>query len=1307
MSLLQTSIDRGKQFFQRTRQRRWPRRTAISVATILVLYGIAGFIGVPYVLRRVLAGQVATAIHRAVTVDKIRFNPYRLRLEVDHLHVADRNPQRPFVDLGHLRVKVSWTSLFRLAPIIGEFYTDELAVQIVRTGEQTFNFSDLITSSPAPGPSKPLRFAISNIELNDGAIAFDDELLGEKHRVEHIRLALPFIANLPADVNVFAQPFLQMIVDGSRFHLNGQTKPFEQTQDTVLDLSLHRFDLTRYVAYVPAKLPIKLKSGVLSTVLHLHFINQDPRPRIRLDGGAALDAIDVRDQTGAPLLSVKHAVTTIDELEPLENIFHLKRFYIDGLNGHLARNADGTTNLSDLTESPAPAAPTPPRAATGVQANATPSSTITATPHPTMTAALSPSPTPQPFTAQAQLAAPAATATPSSVATPGGKASIDFALGAFELADSAVEVIDRSQTTPATVKLEALHAKLDNLRTVGGSVAPYELGANVAGGGTLTLKGNLELAKNQISTDAAIAQLDLPALKAFVAPYLNGDLVSGKLTASADVKTDLTPGKLNVHVELANATIDQLDLRATATSEHPIAWNHFTVALAAIDLAQRQAIVSQVRVDGLKVAVKRDRQGHTNLAALVRTAPTTVSKETAAAASPPTPRKRERVRKPTVVGATRESPPAATTTPQWRYQVASVVIDKAEIHAIDEHVPKAVKLDLAPLGISLKNISNDLSKPISMAVDGIVNGKGSLKIDGTAAPAPLEAKLHITTKRLDLTMINAYISDQLNATIAAAALTMNGVATATNHRGVLRAGYRGDLTLGSVRMLDKLTGDNFLRWNSLSASHLAADYGDGPPKVKIGGLALANFYSRIILRSDGKLNLKDIVTNPQEQPKSLTRTNPEAIGARPIPAPTPTPSPGPTPASANIQLAPSPKPLPAEIAIGGITLQGGHVNYTDNFIQPHYTADLTDIDGKIGAFGTGSTTPADVLLQGQVNGSAPLNIKGSLNPLTPLAFVDIAAKANGIELPGLSAYSTRYTGYPIVKGTLTVDVHYLLANQKLTANNHLFIDQLTFGDKVESKTAVNLPIRLAVALLKDSRGVIDLNIPVSGSLNDPQFSIGGVIWEVVKNLLLKAVTAPFSLITGAFNAVGGGGGGAELNYIEFDAGYAKLTPDSLKRLDTITRALTDRPALKLDIAGRVDPKVDTEGLRFAKVDHQVLLQKIKDVGESEKGGEVTVSPDEYDDYLKAVYKVAKFEKPRNLIGLAKSLPPEEMKKLLITNETVNDDDLHHLADARADAVRAALSRKIDPARLFIVPPKLSADDIKDQSKTTRADLSLE
>ena len=178
--------------------------------------------------------------------------------------------------------------------------------------------------------------------------------------------------------------------------------------------------------------------------------------------------------------------------------------------------------------------------------------------------------------------------------------------------------------------------------------------------------------------------------------------------------------------------------------------------------------------------------------------------------------------------------------------------------------------------------------------------------------------------------------------------------------------------------------------------------------------------------------------------------------------------------------------------------------------------------------------------------------------LAPTAFVDIKAKAEGVELTGVSPYTVKYTGYPITKGTLTVDVHYLLDTGKLTADNHIFIDQLTFGDHVDSPDATNLPIRLAVSLLKNSKGQIDVRIPISGSLSDPQFSIGSIILGAFMNLIVKAATAPFSLIAAAF---GGSGSGAQqdLGYIEFTPGYATLTPDSQKKLDTVATALAGEP----------------------------------------------------------------------------------------------------------------------------------------------------
>lgn len=1260
------------------------RRIGITVAVVIVLFGLFGFFGVPAILRHVLTGQVAQTLHRPVTVGDIAFNPYRLRLEIEKLHVGDRDDNAPFVDVGHFHIKVSWKSLFRLAPIVSDLSIDHPDIHIVRTAENRFNFSDLLEQpSPPPvskpeKPSQPMRFSVSNIQINDGDIYFDDRVLNQKHSIKGLRLGLPFIANLPSALDIFVQPLLQMRVDGSPMRLNGRTKPFGPSLESIVDLNLHRLDLSRYVGYVPVKLPVKLAQGKLSSLVQLHFVNTESRPRIRLDGQIAFDTIDVRDLSDAPLLGIKHASITLRDIQPLEQIIRLGRIHAEMLSAHIVLNADGTTNLTARPGAGKPA----------------------------------PASTPAPLSAQPQ---PSATPTSAQSQALAQKSRLDFSLDSLQLDDSTADFTDRSHPTVASVALSDLRIAIRNLHTLGGAPAPYELSAKFNSGGTFAVKGELQLAKSQVTTDFSLNQLDLATLKSFAEPYLAGDLKSGKLSAKAGIRTDFAPGRFNVHVEPANASLNNFNLLAPGGGESPIAWNTIAVTVGQVDLATRKAIVNQVRTDGIKLLVRRDRGGQLNLAELARGGPQASPTATPSAAERR--REREGLREKRARAQARRAAsrragrgarpsPAASPTPgdQWQYQVASVAVEKTQIRIQDDSAKYPFKVAIDPLNLHLKNISNDLGKPITIDLDGTVNRTGVIKVAGTAAPNPLKANLRLSTRRLDLSPVDAYISKQLNAKIVSAALTMSGVADVENQRDKLRARYRGDVTLGNVRMLDKLTGDNFLRWNSLSANRIDADYGAGPPKVHIGALALSKFYARIILNSDGRLNLKDIASSPREAPKSLTRAG---MVGKPTPAasatPSPTAMPSPTLQPAEAAPAPPPKPIEADIALGQTTLHDGHINYTDNFIKPHYTADLTDVGGKIGAFGTRSTEPAAVALGGHLNGSAPFNISGSINPLVPMALVDLTAKANGVELTGLTAYSAKYTGYPITKGTLTVDVHYLLDKQMLTAANHIYIDQLTFGEHVTEPNAANLPVRLAVALLSDSRGVIDLNVPVSGSLNDPQFSIGAVVWAAFKNLVVKALTSPFTLIASAF----GGGSSQELNYVEFQPGYATLTPDARSRLETIAKALQARPALKLEISGRVDPNVDRDGLRHAKLEHLIEEQKIKDVGEPEHGATVTVDEDEYDKYLTRTYKAAKFPKPRNVIGLTKSLPPDEMKKLMLANMDASDDALKQLADARANAVREFLGRnQVDPGRLFIVASRLNAAGIKDKGKTSRVELSL-
>lgn len=1403
---------------------KWPCRILATTVAIVVFFGLFGFLGVPIILRHLLTTQVASSLKRPVTVGKIAFNPYRLRLDLDQLHMADCDPQKPFVDLGHLRVKVSWTSLYRLAPVVTELMLDQPAFHLVRTGTQQFNFSDLLVTKTAPPPrGKPQRFAVSNIRILDGDVRFDDQVLNQSHAVEHLELDVPFIANLPADTAIFVQPLLRMVVDGSPIKIGGRARPFLAEPESSIGLSINHFNLAPYMGYVPAKVPITLPAGTLSTFLQVHFVQTPAGPIIRVTGNTSLDDLDVRDSTNAPLAGFTRATAVLNDIEPLGNVFHLGAITLDALNLVLVRNRDGTTNLTSLTvpkastsatnaavaapvsspaataagQSPAfppsataPAAPTPaalpsrlpastatlpssisiaaikktrPDALQSSSASASPPASIL--PSPSASPPANSSPTPDLFRDDADEVLPKAAASTSAAATPAvasssptpaalsapsiaasapsaappppapaGKGPLDLSIESVTLTNSAVKLIDNSLATPATVALQNINVGLKQF-AMGPKAGPsaYDFAGTLSGGGSIAVKGSLDLPQSQVTSEVTITQADLPSLQAYAQSALAATLGAGKLNAHANVLTSFAARQFNLHVEPADFSIDDLELDAPGGRERPVQWSRFGATIAQMDLASHNALIKEIHADGIRLLVKRERAGKLSLLSLLRTQNEPASTPAPSERSPargqrqlgPKPQmtisrgRRVPSRRSRGVAGETAPAPAPPAGSQWQYRLESIAIEKAEIDGEDDSAAKPIKAALAPLNLHVKNFTSDFHQPFDVDLDGVLNRRGNFRFNGPVVLAPLSATLHVNTQRLDLAFAEALATKDLNASIKTAMLTATGIASAATVRDKLHLGYRGDATVGNVRVLDKLTGDDFVRWNSLSFNRIDFALGAGRPQVHIGAIALSDFYARLILNANGRLNLSDITSNPEEARKSLTRQQTGAAATpvppvSPVATPTPTsapPSPPPPFAAAGTATpaalpTPVPKPLPADIQLGGITLHGGHIDYSDFFIQPNYRANLTDVSGNVGAFGTSSTAPADVLVVGQINGNAPINISGSINPLAPLAAVDIKAKADRIVLTDLSAYSVKYTGYPITKGSLAVDVHYQLADQILTATNHIFLDQLTFGDRVESSSAKNLPIRLAVAILKDSKGQINLDIPVSGSLNDPQFSLGGVIFHAFMNILTKAITAPFRLLASALGGIAGGAGGNEdLSYVEFAPGRSTLSPDSTKRLDSVAVALNARPALKLSITGRIDPATDKPGLHEAKVDDEVLARLKDSEGADATKGQIP--PDLYDKYLKKVYKAAKFQKPTDAIGLNKSLPPDEMKKLLIANMEVSDDDLKKLADARAASINNYLGAKIDPSRITIAAPKLDATGIDDQGKPSRADLTLQ
>lgn len=567
--------------------------------------------------------------------------------------------------------------------------------------------------------------------------------------------------------------------------------------------------------------------------------------------------------------------------------------------------------------------------------------------------------------------------------------------------------------------------------------------------------------------------------------------------------------------------------------------------------------------------------------------------------------------------------------------------------------------------LALNEVTADLqARTASFALDAKVNKEGRLQTKGSLAWGETRADLDVAADNVELVALQGFAGDRLNAWLTRGALSFAGKINAAGKP--LNVAVSGDAHLNNFNVLDKQGGGELLRWRSLDIGGIAVN--TAPLKVDIESIALTDFFARIAVSPEGRLNLKDLVRQDAAPvaaaPEKTTEKTAQGIAA-----------------SAPV----ADKPAATPVRIGRITLQGGNVNFNDRFIKPNYRANLTGLSGKVGPLDAGK--PGLVEIRGAVDRSAPLQILGKVDPFGKTLYLDIAAKAKGIDLPSFSPYSGKYVGYAIEKGKLSVDLRYFVENGELRAENNIFLDQLTFGQKVESPDALSVPVNLAVALLKNSRGEIDINLPISGSLNDPEFSVGGIIVKVVVNLIVKAVTSPFALLGSIF------GGGADLSHVEFMPGYARLTPEAEKRLDALAKAMSDRPALKLEITGAADPVADRDGLKRAMLERRVKTQKLADMAKrGESGGgvsDVELSAAEYPKYLELAYKAEKFDKPRNLIGLTKSLPVADMERLMLDNLKAGEEEMRSLAERRARlAQNQLLSRGVSPERMFVLQPKV-------------------
>ena len=865
--------------------------------------------------------------------------------------------------------------------------------------------------------------------------------------------------------------------------------------------------------------------------------------------------------------------------------------------------------------------------------------------------------------------APPGGAQPTPVASASEPKPWVITLGRLALDQYAVTLEDRTPSEPITLAAEKIRVSAQNISTAKNTTGKLSLAMLLDQ--SATIAANAAVGLDPVRADGRVEVAGI-VLKRY-APYYKNLLAYDIEEGTLDVATNyrLGQGKDALDITLAGLSSALRSLRLTTrdASREFLNIPNLAVKNTDVDLSQRRISVGGLSTERGTVLVSRSHEGEINLAKLLPRATAAASK---LGESPKA-----------------EAAPGGPAEPErpWLVKAGAISVNQYRIQVEDQTPYEPIKLVVEDVNLNAENLStaeNQTGKvTVSLRLD-----KGTFSSEGSVGLTPVVADLRLALKDLDLRPFQPYFADRVKITLTDGRVSTDGHLTlGIKEPTGLQANYTGNIALNKFATLDKVSTEDVLKWESLALNDLSVEY--NPLQVRAKRVSLADFFARVAVQPNGRLNLQEILVSP-EAPKPTEQAKPadkpEILKSEPAP---------------QTGTAPS-----TNIRIEEVTLQGGHIQFTDQSLKPNYAANLTEIGGRVSGLSSEETSLADLELRGKMNNSAPLEIVGKINPLKQDLYVDIRARFTGMDLSPTSPYSGKYAGYTIAKGKLSFDLKYLISKRKLESENKVFLDQFTFGEKVDSPTATNLPVRLAIALLKDRNGEIHLDLPVTGSLDDPQFSIWGVVFQIIGNLITKAVTSPFALLSQAF------GGGEELQYLEFEPGLVRIPPEGAKKLDALAKALTEKPSLKLEIAGYVDMEADREGLKQYLLQRKVKAQKLNDL--VKKGGsaipvdEVTVTPEEYERYLTLAYRAEKFPKPRNIIGMVKGLPVAEMEKLILTHIEVGEEELRMLASQRANAAKEAIlhAGEIEQERLFIIEPKTLAPEQKEKFKNSRVEFKI-
>jgi len=738
----------------------------------------------------------------------------------------------------------------------------------------------------------------------------------------------------------------------------------------------------------------------------------------------------------------------------------------------------------------------------------------------------------------------------------------------FTIQDTIVTLEDLTHRERFRTELKPLTVKLKHFTTKADADADYSFHIATEAAETIEGAGTVSINPVRSAGEVKIAAVDVKKYLPYAEEFFRGQITAGKLAVTAPYSFSFLTNVIRAGVTNLTLQLADLEIKMPGAGETVTHLAEFELAQVEASLEERRARVGLLKANGGSLLARREQDGSLNLLGLLVPGGTN----------------------DTSAGPGTVAQPAQTNG--WTVSIDEIALNDYTVKVEDRFLPKPAALLLDQIELDLKGVSTLSSPTVTVAVSARLNETGTFAAQGVARLAPKSADFTLGLTNLDLRPFQSWLDQYLQVGIVSGALGTYGhlqyepEATAKPH-----IGFHGDVWATNFLCTDELGFKELAQWELLSVTGIDCSF--EPTQLKIAEVDWVAPKTTLLIGADRKVNLTMI-----RKPGAASLTN--AI---------------PQPVQDAVSIQPAAEAIPVEIGL--VKLDRAAFAFIDESLEPHASIGIQELSGTLKGLSSALNTTADVDLAGKVDEQSPFSVAGRINPLASNIFVDLVISNANTQLTPLTPYLEKYAGHPLAKGLLTTVLRYHVEGKELKAENKIEIDHLTLGARNNSPDAPSLPVKLAVALLKDSNGRIELDLPLHGRIDDPQFSLGPIVLKVLLNVITKAVASPFKLL-GALV-----GGGEELSFVAFSPGTTNLVDGEGDKLTKLAKALAQRPTLNLEIEGAIDPVADREALAKLKLREHFksnVLQGLAAKGKAPQSVETfQLSPDDYEQLLHAAF----------------------------------------------------------------------------------------